>query len=263
MNREILLRIPVFLFVLLLLNSCGDILSNGGELEPIDWQNGDGIIAPDENNLSDAEKEAYTKSAEKLAVRYMETEDSTKIEIPEALIDVLYNGLVHLAQSDDPKTREVTEDYDIQARSPADPRSVDIYVENSAPWFEAWENGSEETGNEAVDTLMTNYNLSVAEITEHSGDRSTAHIHAEEALNVYALGRLFEAIEGVLEASTEKSGDGNEIRFMFFRDHIQFLFKYGYGDCPAGCINEHTWYFNVFKDGSVQFAGEEGDPLEN
>lgn len=248
----------VFLFT-----SCGDILNSSDDLEPIDWKNGDGIAAPDESSLDENEKERYTKGAEKLAIRYIQAEDSTEIEIPESLIEVLYNGLVHIAVSDDPKAKIVTEDYDIQVRRPADPRGLDINVENSASWFESWENGSDETGNEAVDTLMSKYNLSVADISEHEGNYSTASIQAEEALNVYALGKLFEAIDGVKEANTEMVGDGNEIRFMFFRDHIQFLYKYGYGDCPAGCINEHIWYFNVFKDGKVQFAGEEGDSLED
>lgn len=248
---------------ILLITGCGDFLNSNDGLEPIDWKNGDGITAPDESSLSEEEKESYTEGAEKLAIRYIEVEDSTQIEIPESLIEVLYNGLAHIALSEDPKAEEVTQDYEISVRKPADPRGLEINVENSASWFESWENGSDETGNEAVDTLMTNYNLSVAEITEHAENRSTVSIQADKALNVYELGRLFEAVDGVVEANTEISGDGNEIRFMLFRDHIQFLFRYGYGDCPAGCINEHTWYFNVFKDGTVQFAGEDGDPLDD
>ena len=35
----------------------------------------------------------------------------------------------------------------------------------------------------------------------------------------------------------------------------------GWGDCPAGCINHHTWVFDVAADGSVTKAGESGDPL--
>jgi hypothetical protein len=35
----------------------------------------------------------------------------------------------------------------------------------------------------------------------------------------------------------------------------------GSGDCPAGCINQHTWRFTVSADGSVTATGESGDPL--
>jgi hypothetical protein len=34
----------------------------------------------------------------------------------------------------------------------------------------------------------------------------------------------------------------------------------GWGDCPAGCINHHTWTFEVAADGGVTPKGESGDP---
>jgi Carboxypeptidase regulatory-like domain len=36
----------------------------------------------------------------------------------------------------------------------------------------------------------------------------------------------------------------------------------GWGDCPAGCINRHTWSFVVTPDGAVTLKGETGPPLE-
>ena len=35
----------------------------------------------------------------------------------------------------------------------------------------------------------------------------------------------------------------------------------GSGDCPAGCISQHTWTFTVTADGSVTKTGESGDPV--
>jgi hypothetical protein len=35
----------------------------------------------------------------------------------------------------------------------------------------------------------------------------------------------------------------------------------GWGDCPAGCINHHTWVYQVTRDGAVELLSEEGDPL--
>jgi len=35
---------------------------------------------------------------------------------------------------------------------------------------------------------------------------------------------------------------------------------FGWGDCPAGCINHHTWVFQVGPDGTVTKTGESGDP---
>ena len=38
-------------------------------------------------------------------------------------------------------------------------------------------------------------------------------------------------------------------------------FRVGWGDCPAGCIDEHTWTYDVGADGSVTFVTQTGPPL--
>jgi hypothetical protein len=37
--------------------------------------------------------------------------------------------------------------------------------------------------------------------------------------------------------------------------------RMGWGDCPAGCINEHGWAYTVSSRGTVELADESGDPL--
>jgi hypothetical protein len=37
----------------------------------------------------------------------------------------------------------------------------------------------------------------------------------------------------------------------------------GWGDCPAGCIDHHTWVFDVAEDGTVQLVSESGDAVPN
>lgn len=36
----------------------------------------------------------------------------------------------------------------------------------------------------------------------------------------------------------------------------KLMFWQGSGDCPAGCINNHYWYFIVYKSGRVEKIGE-------
>ncbi len=38
-------------------------------------------------------------------------------------------------------------------------------------------------------------------------------------------------------------------------------FETGWGDCPSGCIDRHTWTWDVAEDGTVAFVGEDGSPL--
>jgi hypothetical protein len=44
-------------------------------------------------------------------------------------------------------------------------------------------------------------------------------------------------------------------------DGWQVLIRIGWGDCPAGCINEHRWTYAVGKNARVELVRETGDPL--
>lgn len=37
--------------------------------------------------------------------------------------------------------------------------------------------------------------------------------------------------------------------------------RIGWGDCPAGCMNEHSWTYAVLPDGSVNLQSEGGPPV--
>lgn len=39
-------------------------------------------------------------------------------------------------------------------------------------------------------------------------------------------------------------------------DGWRLVFWRGWGDCPAGCINSHYWYFSVARDGVIELIGE-------
>lgn len=41
----------------------------------------------------------------------------------------------------------------------------------------------------------------------------------------------------------------------------EVVFRVGWGDCPAGCIDEHRWTYRVGADGSIELVAEGGDPL--
>jgi len=38
-------------------------------------------------------------------------------------------------------------------------------------------------------------------------------------------------------------------------------FRVGWGDCPAGCIDQHTWTYDLGVDGTVTFVSENGPAL--
>jgi hypothetical protein len=48
------------------------------------------------------------------------------------------------------------------------------------------------------------------------------------------------------------SGDGWDV-----------VIRIGWGDCPAGCINEHRWTYHVGRDGTITLVRETGEPVPN
>jgi hypothetical protein len=42
---------------------------------------------------------------------------------------------------------------------------------------------------------------------------------------------------------------------------IRVTFEVGWGDCQAGCIDRHTWTWDVDEDGTVSWVGEDGSEL--
>lgn len=44
-------------------------------------------------------------------------------------------------------------------------------------------------------------------------------------------------------------------------DGWEVVVRLGWGDCPAGCIDEHRWTYAVGRDGTVELLHEEGSDL--
>jgi hypothetical protein len=44
-------------------------------------------------------------------------------------------------------------------------------------------------------------------------------------------------------------------------DGWRVTFETGWGDCPAGCIDRHTWTWDVAANGTLSFVEEAGSPL--
>ncbi len=252
----------VLLLMFLISGSC-NVVGNSENSGFLDWQNGENIVPADDELLSSEEQAQYLKDAEKLAVRHINKQDSTQTEIPQGLVDLLYNGLVHIALSDQPEAVLVTKEYNVHARMPVNPREIIVYADTTAPWIDAWRNESTETGNTQVDALISEFDFTLVEYRELANVLPTAMatLRSDRAINVYAVGQLFEQLEDIESAGPDGVTDGSDISVLFFDDHLRYTFEYGYGDCPSGCISSHRWHFEVHKDGSVKFTGDEGDPL--
>lgn len=248
----------------LLVGACDGITGGSESARSLaDEANSFSVASAGDDELSEEQQLLYRQDAERLAIRFINGRDSTQTDIPETLIQNLYNGLVQIVISDHEKANEVTETYEIHARAPGPPREVLVEADSAAPWVDAWRNGDTETGNAEVDELIDRFDFSLAEFREltHTLPAVMAILRSDRAINIFAAARLLAELPDVNDAYPNSVTDGNEISVLFFDDHLRYTFEYGFGDCPSGCLNQHTWKFKVFTDGTVEFIEESGDPL--
>lgn len=79
-------------------------------------------------------------------------------------------------------------------------------------------------------------------------------INTEEAA-IETVKNKYPEVQSIYKSNAE-IGKSMDIRVKKDSKEYKLEFWQGYGDCPAGCINEHYWYFIVSEDGEIQKVGE-------
>lgn len=229
---------------------CDSVLGPGGDYP----------LVPDagDEHLAAAQRLAYEEDAVRLALRHLEATGSAAIadvNPPAGLVASLYNALVRVESSSHPARDTVTEVYGIHTFPSPATREVMVRVDPAYEWTAAWKELRAVTGNPAVDRLVADHALGVANYYEWSiGD--VAVLRSASPLNAAALAARFEPVEGVVWAEPNGAGgDGNDIRARPHADGWRLDYSIGFGDCPAGCIGRRTWSFAVAGNGAVRFLG--------
>ena len=107
----------------------------------------------------------------------------------------------------------------------------------------------------AVAALVLLVALAACSSTGASGSVTTAAGAVQLALA--QQGRF----KGIAPLDENLIGQASWYQVTTAEDGWQVLIRIGWGDCPAGCINEHRWTYAVGKDARVDLVSETGDPL--
>jgi hypothetical protein len=87
-------------------------------------------------------------------------------------------------------------------------------------------------------------------------------LYSSRPLDMRALGSRFLEIDGVEAADASHfAGSGNDIEATVEPGLLRLAYSVGFGDCPAGCIKRHYWFFEIDEQGSVRYRGTNGDPI--
>ena len=135
---------------------------------------------------------------------------------------------------------------------------VEIGVDKNEPWYLKLRDSSSPTGYAPLDSLISAYELTVTYIYEGNNSANLDYVffRAGRYLNVEALSRAFEALDGVGSVSPSGgAGDGDRLEGAVFPNFTSLLFSIGSGDCPSGCTDRSFYEFRVYPDCGVEFCG--------
>lgn len=215
-------------------------------------------------NFPDSSHNLYREDASRLALReifLIGSSDTGKVEIPEDLVNTIFNGLLHIYDSESAASDSVFRLYLIHTFRFPPMHGLLVSVDSTKEWVKSWRDGNRLTGNRRIDGIMDKYELELDSYYKWPWSH-TAVLFSEKPVNLIALASLFRQADGVNYSEPNY--------YNFYRDditaedngsHWEFTFSVGWGDCPAGCIKRHFWKFNVHPDGTVEYTGSEGSPL--
>lgn len=175
------------------------------------------------------------------------------VEISDAEVDRFLDALLRVYEAHHIAARDSI--VDLHAFPDYNLHEINVGVDSTEGWTQAWADGHRETGNEAIDALMEQFDLTLVRYIEGI---AAGTLRSEAPLNPVGLSKKFEGIEGVRYAEQNgvyHLGRRNDIRATVLDDVIELRYSRARGDCPAGCLHRKTWTFRVTDTGSVSFEG--------
>jgi hypothetical protein len=223
------------------------------------------IALADDTMVPVQKKEIYRADAARLALR--EVRESKPLqdaspEIPADKAENYYRALVHIYNSASAWGDTVTKIIPIHTFPDIELKQMIVSFEDGLKWTQPWRDGDRFTGNPAVDSLLTRFDLHLRNYYDWPWAHAVV-LEASRFLNLRAVSKKFSSIEGVRYAEPNGwMGDGNNIQAEWPDPLLlQLTYSIGYGDCPAGCINRRFWDFEVYINGTVNFLRAYGSPL--
>ncbi len=137
-----------------------------------------------------------------------------------------------------------------------------VAVDTNKIWVKNWLNGKQESGIKKIDNVIKQFNLKVVEIEMFFSDLYTFELLSPIPMNLNVPINL-------LEQTNEFNYTSINSAYSFIPNPVlvdagktrTYLFSYGWGDCPSGCIHMHTWQIKVNDDKVLQVL-ESGEPIE-
>ncbi len=213
----------------------------------------------------------YSEGTWNTAYNYLNSLDSISLTlqpvIGQALHDDILARIAAVYNSNLPARDTVFSQLNITQFKPIDLLRFDLRLDTAHGWTNQFLTGNPAaTSNSFVNALAQQYGFVVesyqympAWVLTHGAE---ARVRIASPHNTNAIARIIAMQAGVVTANAvSPSGDGNQIVYKKEGDYHVLTFRYGWEDCPAGCVYQRDWLFRVYQDCSVEFVTSYGDLL--
>ncbi len=134
---------------------------------------------------------------------------------------------------------------------------MNIKIDTSVTWYQNWIDENIVTNDPFIDTLIQKYEFEISSTLPILPEWFT--VRTDQYINLDALADSLETHNSILSAErrTNVGGRGRIVyESQFGNQYLEFWL--GWGDCPSGCINWHTWLFTIGDNCEVDFTGSTG-----
>jgi hypothetical protein len=213
----------------------------------------------------------YTDGSWNTAYDYLVETDSVSTamhdEISQSLHDTIMACIAAVYNSNLAARDTVVNQLQIKQFQPIDLMRFELKFDTSHGWTNQFLAGNlNNTSNSFVNDLANLYGFVLEDaqympawVLTHN---ATARIRTNRPFNTEFIARSMLQQSGVVFANAvTPSGDGSQIVYANTPSYNTVTFRYGWGDCPAGCINKRDWLFRVYPDCSVEFVASYGSLL--
>jgi len=216
----------------------------------------------DDSRLPKYLKAIYRRDAARISVRLINEEmrlSKQTVEIPEELVQAVYNALVAIRTSDYAAVDTIATKYYVRSFPVPNVEKIVLVAEHDAKWIEPLRRRQNTTGSEGLNQLIQEYNLIPSRLVTLDEERTALVLQSRHPINMPALMMRCFVQEGI--GSIEEVlpyGDGNDIAVKRTKNGWDIEYSVKFGSCSAQCQKSHKWYFSVTEEGEVIYSGSNG-----
>lgn len=210
-------------------------------------------------------KAIYKQDATRLSIRLLNKEQRLSqqtVEVPEELVQAVYNALVAIRLSDYGAVDTISEKYYIRTFPVPNVESIILVADHDEPWLEPLKQRQRLTGSESINEIIKKYHLNITRMVYLDEERVGLLLQSPKPLNISALTLEFFTEKG-LAAINEilPYGDGNDISINRTKKGWELTYTLGFGDCMHQCQKKYNWKFTISESGEVSYLGSQGHTI--